>query len=114
MEGESPEAISVVEQGSSEMTTGNESLSGKVAAEEEAQSLEVIVDEVSEYLKDKEIEKSALQAEKKFDDLDLTSQKITDSTMQGQKKRAKIPLFKNVNEIKRAVIYSEILNRKEF
>jgi hypothetical protein len=113
-EGTSLEVVKDVEQGPAEVSTFKKTVLEEVPTGKEAQSLEVIVDEVAEYLKEKEIEKSAIKSERKFDDLDLTKQGSTGSIGSDQKKRNKIPLFENVDEIKKALIYSEILKRKEY
>jgi len=113
-EGTSLEVVKNVDQVSVEVPTGKKIVSQEVPAGPEAQSLEVIVDEVAEYLKEKEIERSASKTERKFDDGDLTKQGLPGSIVQDQKKKVKIPLFENVDEIKKALIYSEILKRKEY
>jgi len=113
-EGTSLEVVKDVDQVSAEVPTSKKIVSQEVPAGPEAQSLEVIVDEVAEYLKEKEIERSASKTERKFDDGDLTKQGLPGSIVQDQKKKVKIPLFENVDEIKKALIYSEILKRKEY
>ncbi len=113
-EGESLEEAAIKELGYTEVIPGKKEVSQEVPVKQESQSLEVIVDEVAEYLKEKEISKSAIKTEKMFDDGDLTQQGKRIGNIQDQKKKAKIPLFENVDDIKKAVIYSEILNRKEY
>ncbi len=113
-EGESLEEAAMKETGYTEVIPGKKAVSQEVPVKQESQSLEVIVDEVAEYLKEKEISKSALKTEKMFDDGDLTQQEKRIGSIQDQKKKAKIPLFENVDDIKKAVIYSEILNRMEY
>lgn len=113
-EGESLELIKGMEQGSAETSAGKKTILEEIPAEKEAKSLEVIVDEVAEYLKEKEIERSGIKPENKFDEQDLTRQGKSGTRIQDQKKKSKIPLFENVDEIKKALIYSEILKRKEY
>jgi hypothetical protein len=113
-EGESLEVTNGMELGSAETTTGNKTILEEIPIEKEAKSLEVIVDEVQEYLKNKEIQKSGIKAENKFDEQDLTKLGKPDSRIQDQKKKPKIPLFENADELKKALIYSEILKRKEY
>jgi len=113
-EGESLEEGVEQEPGFTEVIPDKKRESSELPAENESQSLEVIVDEVAEYLKEKEISKSAIKTERKFDEKDLTMQdKPTESGLE-LKKKAGIPLFKNVDDIKKAVIYSEILSRKQY
>lgn len=113
-EGSSLEVVNDLEPEPAEVTTGKKTVLEKIPAGKEAQSLEVMVDEVAEYYKEKEIEKSTIKIEQKFDDQDLTKQGSPGGRVQDQKKRIKIPLFENVDEIKKALIYSEILKRKEY
>jgi len=94
--------------------TDKKATSLEVTTDKESQSLEVIIDEVAEYEKEKNKVKPRLKFGKSFDDKDLTQlegRKIT-----GKEDKSKIPLslFKDFDDFKKAVIYSEILNRREF
>lgn len=113
-EGESMESTTGIEQESSEIIPVKKSVSGEVPLENESQSLEEIVDEVSEYLKEKEISKSTIKTDQKLDEHDLTQQEEVARSMLYPKKKTRIPLFENVDDIKKAVIYSEILKRKDY
>jgi len=110
---QSLEEMPVMEQVSSEPTTPSKAISPEVNVAKEP-PLEVIVDEVSEYLKQKEIGKISTITDKKFDDQDLTKQVKPDYSILDQKKRSTIPLFENVDDLKKAIIYAEILGRKDF
>ncbi len=113
-EDESLELINDTEQGSAETAAVENTIIEEVPAEKEAKSLELIVDEVAEYLKEKDSEKSAIKTKTKFEDPDLTKHGKPDTGMMDQKNKPKIPLFENADEIKKAFIYSEILKRKEY
>jgi hypothetical protein len=113
-EGESLEVGAEQEPGLTEVVTDKKATSQEVSLKQEAQSLEVIVDEVEEYLKEKEISKTAIKTGKQFDEMDLTQQEKRTGDNLERKPKVKIPLFENVDDIKKAVIYSEILNRKEY
>jgi hypothetical protein len=113
-EGESLEVGAEQEPGLTEVVKDNEAKSQEMPLTQESQSLEVIVDEVEEYLKEKEISKTAIKTGKQFDEMDLTQQEKRTGDNLERKRKAKIPLFENVDDIKKAVIYSEILNRKEY
>jgi len=113
-EGESLEVGAEQEPGLTEVVTDNKARSQEVPLEQESQSLEVIVDEVAEYLKEKEISKTAVKTREQFDKMDLTQQEKRTGGNLEQKPKVKIPLFENIDDIKKAVIYSEILNRKEY
>jgi hypothetical protein len=86
----------------------------EVPVDSEPQSLEVIIDEETEYLREKEISKSAEKKERDFDEMDLTWQAKRTDIKPEDKPKTKIPLFENIDDIKKAVIYSEILNRREY
>ena len=113
-EGESLEVGAEQEPGLTEVVTDKKATSQEVSLKQEAQSLEVIVDEVAEYLKEKEISKTAIKTGKQFDEMDLTRQEKETGDNLERKRKAKISLFENVDDIKKAVIYSEILKRKEY
>jgi hypothetical protein len=97
-----------------EVVTDTKARSQEIPVEKEYQSLEVIVDEVAEYLKDKDISKTAGEMGKQFDEMDLTRQEKRTDDKQERKPKVKISLFENFDDFKKAVIYSEILNRKEY
>jgi hypothetical protein len=78
------------------------------------ESLEVIVDEVAEYMKEKDKRKSGMTRVKPFDEKDLTWQEGRKVSAPGIKPKTKLSLFKNFDDFKKAVIYSEIMNRKEY
>ena len=108
------EEIPVEEHKSSEIITPAEAVSQEIPTAKAPQSGEVIFDEAADYLWEKEIGNSAIRADIKFDDKDLTKQGAGPISAQDQKKKTRIPVFENVDEIKKAVIYSEILNRRDF
>ena len=113
-EAQSLEEIPAMVQKSSEIILPAEAVSQEIPVTKAPQSLEVIVDEVADYLMEKEIEKSAIKTDKMFDDQDLTRPETGTFGLRDQKKKTRIPVFENVDEIKKAVIYSEILNRKDY
>jgi hypothetical protein len=120
-EGESLEFETVNEPSSLEVTdikatslevTDSKKSSLEAISDKESQSLEVIVDEVAEYLKekDKSVSKPAVQP----DEMDLTYRQTGKTHLPGKKVHVPLVLFKNFDDFKKAVIYSEIMNRKEF
>jgi hypothetical protein len=113
-EAQSLEEIPVSGQVSYEPVAPPVAVSAEVTTGKESQSLEVIVDEVAEYMKEKEIEKSAVKTEKKIDEFDITMQEKQAFSVRDQKKKAGISLFENFDDFKKAIIYSEILKRKEY
>lgn len=122
-EGESLEAETGREPGSLEVTdiepTSLEMTeSGKSSLEEisgkESQSLEIIVDEVAEYMKEKDKQESGLRAVKPYDYGDLTGKLTRKAGISEEKIQVPLELFKDFDDFKKAIIYSEILNRKEF
>lgn len=113
-EGESLEVITEKEPEFTEAGPVKMTSSIEVPVENESQSLEVIVDEVAEYLKEKDISRSTVKPGKQYDEMDLNLQEKRAGGKLEQKQKTKIQLFANVDDIKKAVIYSEILNRKEY
>jgi hypothetical protein len=113
-EGESPETGVENAPGLTEVVTDIKTGSQEAPLKPESQSLEVIVDEVAEYLKEKDISKSAVKIGEKSDEMDLTRQEQRTGSNLEVKPKVKIPLFENADDFKKAVIYSEILNRKEY
>lgn len=78
----------------------------------EGVSLEELVDEETEYFREKEAASQAAQVEQ-----EIPKEELTQELCQSQDKKKqyqKLDLFKCVNELKKAVIYAEILNRKEY
>ena len=86
----------------------------EITSAKESQSLEVIVDEVAEYMKEKDKVTSVKETIKTFDDRDLTQKKSKKTTDIKEKPKIPLLLFKDFDDFKKAVIYSEILNRKEY
>jgi hypothetical protein len=80
----------------------------------EAVSLEELIDEETEYLKEQEAARKKEPKEQAILKEVLTKQPAEDQEEKGIKKAGKLALFENADELKRAVIYSEILNRKEY
>ena len=78
----------------------------------EAVSLEEIVDEETEYYKEKEAASQAPPVEQPIYSEDSTKEltQLQDKDIQD----LKLDLFKDVDELKKAVIYAEILKRKEY
>jgi hypothetical protein len=78
----------------------------------EAVSLEELVNEETEYLKEKEAASETAQVEQEIPK-EPSPQELIPS-QEKEKKYQKLDLFKCVNDLKKAVIYAEILNRKEY
>lgn len=112
-EGESLEVEAENVPGSLEVTDIKAS-SMEVTSDKESQSLETIVDEVAEYMKEKDKSISGSQTVKPFDDNDLTRQERRKASVTEEKSGIPLILFKDFDDFKKAVIYSEILNRKEY
>jgi hypothetical protein len=112
-EAEFPEEMPAVQKSPEIITTGAE-VSKASPVTKEPQSSEVIVDEVKDYFKWKETGRPVIRMNTIFDDMDLTKQEKAADNTRDQKKKIRIPVFENIDEIKKAVIYSEILNRKDF
>lgn len=113
-EGESMENTREPEYASLEDMTGDIKGYSEVPVEKESQSLEVIVDEVADFVKEKKLPKSTLRDDQAYDEHDLTYQAKGTITDTGEKPKLKIPIFADVDDLKKAVIYSEILARKEY
>jgi hypothetical protein len=110
-----PRSLEVTDiKATSSEVTDKKASSLEVTTDKESQSLEVIVDEVAEYMKEKNKVKSRQRVGKSFDNKDLT--KPEDGKVTGLKEKSSIQLllFKDFDDFKKAVIYSEILNRKEY
>lgn len=101
-------------EGESLEVTDYKASSLEVTSDKESQSLEVIVDEVAEYMKEKDKVKSGLKVGKSFDENDLTKQVSEIGSDSEEKSGNQLSLFKDFDDFKKAVIYSEILNRKEY
>lgn len=86
----------------------------EVTTEKESQSLEVIVDEVAEYMKEKNKPKPDLKTMQRVDFKDLTMEDSRKIIGLEKKSSVQLSLFKDFDDFKKAVIYSEILNRKEY
>jgi hypothetical protein len=109
------ESLEVTEsQATSLEVTDKKATSLEVTTGKESQSLEVIVDEVAEYMKEKNKAKSRLTFGKSFEGNDLTLQESKKVNGLEKKSSIQLSLFKDFDDFKKAVIYSEILNRKEY
>ena len=78
----------------------------------EAVSLEELVDEETEYLKEKENASQTSPVEQQIHTKDLNQESIQllDKDIQD----LKLDLFPDADELKKAIIYAEILKRKEY
>lgn len=112
-EGESLEAEVDMEPSSLEVTD-KKAVSLEDTTDKESQSLEVIVDEVAEYMKEKNKPKPGPKTIQQVDFKDLTYHESRNKTGIEDKSRVPLSLFKDFDDFKKAVIYSEILNRKEY
>jgi hypothetical protein len=112
-EGQSLEVDVEKEPGSLEITDSKPT-SLEVTTEKESQSLEVIVDEVAEYMKEKNKPKPDLKTMQRLDFKDLTMEDSRKIIGLEKKPSVQLSLFKDFDDFKKAVIYSEILNRKEY
>lgn len=77
-------------------------------------SLEEIVDEETEYLEEKEAASKGKPPGEEILKEDLTKRSMQMEEEIKVRKVQKLKLFENVDELKKAVIYAEILNRKEY
>jgi len=80
----------------------------------QAVSLEEIIDEETEYMKEKEAASNATPPEKEITKEDLSQKSFQTQDEDKVKKIRKLKLFGNVDEFKKAVIYTEIMNRKQY
>jgi len=77
-------------------------------------SLEEIADEEEEYLEGKKAASKGKPPGEEILKEDLTTQSIQTEEESKVRKVQKLKLFENVDELKKAIIYAEILNRKEY
>jgi hypothetical protein len=77
-------------------------------------SLEEIVDEETEYLEEKEAASKGKPPGEEILKEDLTKQSLQMEEEIRIRRMGKLKLFENVCELRKAVIYAEILNRKEY
>jgi len=77
-------------------------------------SLEEIVDEETEYLEEKEAASKAKPPGEEILKEDYTKQSLQMEEEIEERMNKTLKLFENIDELKKAVIYAEILNRKEY